>query len=146
MARGHGREQQQRRLALGGPGGRGRTDVGHQAMPIVEQHVPHVRQLGLLAAALPIELRIRIGRRRVRLVRPRLPMKVDRGVARIIGRRRRAAVLALKTLQARPRFEQRPIDGEVLVRQQRGLARLARAPHRRTHSRCRPSTADRGSC
>lgn len=55
----------------------------------------------------------------------RLPVEIDRRVARIVRRRRRARVLPLKALETRPRLEQRAIDREVLVGQQRGLPRLA---------------------
>ena len=43
------RQHHQRRLAFGGARGRGDADIRHQAMAIVEQHVPRVRQLRLAA-------------------------------------------------------------------------------------------------
>ena len=60
----------------------------------------------------------------MRVVLPGLAVKVDRRIARIIERRRRAGILVLKTLQTRPRLEHGPVHGEVLVGHQAGLARL----------------------
>ena len=60
------------------------------------------------------------------VVPPRFAVEIDRRVARIVGRRRRAFILAPETLEARPRFQQRPVDREVLVREQAG--RRAPAP------------------
>ena len=53
----------------------------------------------------------------MRLIAPILPVKVHRGVARIV-RRRSLSVLPLETLRPRPCFQQRPIHREVLVRSQ----------------------------
>ena len=55
-----------------------------------------------------------------------LAMKVDGWVPRIIRRRLvgRVLVLWIKALQARPGFNQRPVDGEVFHRQEVPLPRL----------------------
>ena len=54
----------------------------------------------------------------MRLIAPILPVKVHRGVARIVRRRSLSVLLLLKTLRPRPCFQQRPIHREVLVRSQ----------------------------
>src|SRR5579864_242448 len=50
----------------------------------------------------------------MRLIRAPLPVEIHRGIAGIVGRLTTAGG-PLKTLLARPRFEQRAIDREVLV-------------------------------
>ena len=64
-------EQQQRRLAFGGARRRGGTDGGHQPMPIVEQHMTRVGELGFSALALTRKLGVRIRRRLMGVVAPR---------------------------------------------------------------------------
>jgi hypothetical protein len=59
----------------------------------------------------------------MRVVRAPLATEVHRGVAAIIGRLS-LPLFRLKALYARPSFQQRAIDGEVLVRRQALLPRL----------------------
>ena len=75
-----GLQQQCRRLAFGGPRRVGRTDVGDEPMPIIQQHVAQIRQLRLLPLALPMQHRLRISRRLVRVVAPPLAVEVDCGI------------------------------------------------------------------
>ena len=56
----------------------------------------------------------------MRLIAPLLPVEVHGRIAGIIAWRRRGPVLSLKALVARPRFDQRSIHAEVLVRKQVG--------------------------
>src|SRR2546425_5198338 len=54
----------------------------------------------------------------MRLIRPFLPAKVHRRIARIVGRRSFLSFLRLKTLHAGPGVQQRAVHREVLVRSQ----------------------------
>lgn len=91
---------------------------------IVDQRVGGVAQLRLLA--LPRESQLRICRRRVCLVRTLLAVEVHHRAARIIGRIAVLGrlVLATEALERRPRFDQRPVDGEVVVAHQVSGPRL----------------------
>ena len=51
----------------------------------------------------------------MRLIAPLLAVKVDGRIARIIGRRFLFVVLGLKALKAGPSFDQRTVNGEMLV-------------------------------
>src|SRR5579884_4166357 len=71
-----------------------------------------------------IQPRFRVGGRLMRVVRPLLPVEMDRRIAGIVGRcGRLAPLLLLKALLAGPSFDQRPVYGEVLVAQQSVLFR-----------------------
>ena len=100
-----------------GAGRRRDRRVDDQAMAILGQQMAEIRQLGFAPRAFLIEARIGIGRRLMGVVAPRLPMEIHGRILRVVGRRPRR-VLRFETLVARPRLEQRAIDGEVLVRQQ----------------------------
>ena len=99
-------QQPHRRLTFRGTGGGGHTHLGHQAMPIVEQHVAGIRQLRLASGAFSCELGVGIGRRLMRVIPPRFPVEIDRGIARIVGRRGRPRILATKALEAGPGLQQ----------------------------------------
>ena len=75
---------------------------------VLDQQVPEIRQPRFGPLRFSIQPRIWVGLRRVRLVRSRLATEI----APILVR---AAVLPLKTLLTRPRFDQRPVDREVFV-------------------------------
>src|SRR5437764_5568890 len=60
----------------------------------------------------------------MRVVPARFAMKVDRRIPWVFGWRGLIVVLAAKALEAGPRLEQRPIDGEMLVGEEVGSARL----------------------
>ena len=62
-----------------------------------------------------IQSRIRIGGRLMCVVRAALPVEIHGGVATV--RRRRVLVARPETLVTRPRFEQRAVDSEMLVRE-----------------------------
>ena len=89
-------------------------------MPIIQQHVAQIRQLRLLSLALPMQHRLRISRRLVRVVAPPLAVEVDRGIPEVIGGRARRGVPASEALQAGPGFQLRPVHREMLVREQTG--------------------------
>lgn len=82
-------------------------------------------ELALLAVALAEQPGIVVGGRAVRLVRPLLTLEIALAVA-ALSRRLARAVLGAEALQARPRLDQRAIDGEVLVGQKApgGLSHL----------------------
>src|SRR5437764_6932975 len=103
---------QHRRIAFRGAIGLQQLRIHHQAVAVLNQHIAAVGQLRLVAAALARQPRISICRRFVRFVAAPLAVKVHRGVARIIRRRLLALVLALKTLLARPGFNQSAIYAE----------------------------------
>jgi hypothetical protein len=99
------------RQAVSGGGHR----VDNQSIAVLDQQVTQVGEAGLAVVRSAVELRVGIGRRRVRVVRPRLAAEV---APVPVG----AAVLPLKTLLARPRLDEGAIDREVLVRHQAGRA------------------------
>src|SRR5215472_18415090 len=83
----------------------------------------HVTELCLFSAALAEQPRIRIGCREVRVIRAFLAMKVTLGVASATACstsrwRRVTTILGNKALHARPSLDQRPVDREVLAREQ----------------------------
>ena len=79
-----------------------------------------IRQGRLASRALPIQPRLRVRRRLVRVVAPALAMKVDRRIPRVIGRQPLRPRARPEALQAFPGFQLRAVDGEVFVRQQTG--------------------------
>src|SRR5215831_14897651 len=91
---------------------------------VLHQQIPVVTQLGFLALAFACQLGIRVRLRCVRLVGPLLPVEIYRRIAKIVRRNGVLRILSLKTFQTRPRFQQRPVHGEVLVREQTLLACL----------------------
>ena len=91
---------------------------------MVQQDVAQIRQCGFLAWALPMQQRLRIGRRGVRIIAPTLPMEVDGGIPGVIGRLARLRIPLLKALQAGPGLQLRPIHREVFVREQAGCPGL----------------------
>lgn len=73
---------------------------GHyQSVGLFYRRVPAVTRLPLLAFPVARHRHIGIGFRFARLIRPPLAAKVHRRIARIVSRKRRMAVLCLKTLQ-----------------------------------------------
>ena len=55
-------------------------------MAILHQHVAEIRQHALLAVGFLIELRIWIGRGRVRRIRATFAAEIDVGIPRVVGR------------------------------------------------------------
>jgi hypothetical protein len=95
-------------------------EASAQAVPVFHQRVRPKTQPRFLPAGFPIQHAVRVGAALVRVVAPGFPAKVDRRIARVfvLGRlhfRRVAPVLAHKAFQARPRFDQRAVGGEVFV-------------------------------
>jgi hypothetical protein len=91
--------------------------IDDQAVAGVGQQVTQIRELGFVPTRFLIQARVRIRGGLMRVIAARLPVEIDRRILRIIGRPPRA-VLRLEALVTRPRFQQRPIDREVLVGEQ----------------------------
>src|SRR5258708_22996221 len=106
----------QRGIALGRARGFPHPAVHNQTVAILHQQIPAVAQLGLLARTFARQLRFWIAFRLVRFVRALLAAIIQRGISRIIRRRRTLLVLGLKTLRAGPGFQQTSVYREVLVR------------------------------
>src|ERR1700752_4594995 len=76
-------------------------------------------KLGLLAGALAEQAGVRVSGGEMRVILALLPMEVALRIATASRRRRRpATVLRYKALHAGPRFDQRPIDREMLAGEQ----------------------------
>jgi hypothetical protein len=99
---------QQSRVALGSPVGLRRHRLGDQAVAVLDQQVAQIRQPRLGAVRFPIQFRVGIGGRRMRVI---LPLLATKALAVPVA----LAVFPLKTLLAGSRFDQRAIDGEVLI-------------------------------
>jgi hypothetical protein len=113
--------------------------MDHQAMSVLHQDMPHEAELGLLARRLLVQPRLWIGGRGMRGIRPPFPPEVHTGIARVIRRLdRRRSGLRLETLLASPGFDQRAIDGEMLIGQEAmGLGlRQDLLEERRGHRAC----------
>ncbi len=78
-----------------------------QAVAVLHQRVSHVAELRFLALRLFVEAALGIGHAGMRLVRALLLVKIPAVSAR--------AVLGLEAPVARPSFDQRAIDREMLV-------------------------------
>jgi hypothetical protein len=102
------------RIAFRRPVGLEYFRIHDQPVAILDQQVPAVTQLGLLPLALARQQSVRIGLRLMGFVRG--AAKVHRGISGIVRRKRRLVLLRLETLQTRPRFQQRAVHGEVLIR------------------------------
>src|SRR5216684_3830362 len=111
-------------LPLGPAVGRGHSAIDRDTVAVLHQHVPRVAELGFLARTLTCQPRLGVGRRLMGHVAALLAMKVNRGIARVIGRALTTAVLALEAFVTRPRFDQRAVDREVLGREQAAAAGL----------------------
>jgi hypothetical protein len=90
----------------------------------LHQKIPVVTQLGFFALAFACQLRVWVCLRFVRLVGSLFPMEVCCRIARIVRRNRMIVILSLKTLDTRPRLQQRSIHCEVLVGEQIPLSCL----------------------
>src|SRR5271169_5138944 len=112
-------DHRQCRLRLGAPRGLCYAAVDRQAVAVFHQHVAGVAELGPLALTLASQQRLRIGGGLVGRVAAPLAVKVDARIAGIAGRGVLVRIiLALETPVARPRFDQRSVDCEMLVREQ----------------------------
>src|SRR2546425_7408207 len=76
-----------------------------QSVAVLHQQIPVVTQLRFFALAFACHLRIRVSLRCVCLVRPLLPVEVQRRIARIVRRNGVLGILTLITLHTRPRFQ-----------------------------------------
>ncbi len=103
-------QHDQRRIPLRRAVGLEHLCVDDQPVGILHQQVSAVAQLRLLAVTFARQKRLRIGLRRMRLIRSPLAAKVHRGIAGIV-RRHLLFVLRLKNLRPRPGLQQRAVDG-----------------------------------
>ena len=95
-------------------------EVRAQAVPVFHQGVRAETQPGLLPAGFPIPHAVGIGRALVRVVAPRFPAKINRGIAGVfvLGRRHPGLIRAVFTdeaLQTGPGFDQGAVGGEGFV-------------------------------
>src|SRR6202521_4376790 len=104
----------ERRYPLGMAVSRRQTSINQKAMVVLHQAMADEAELGFLAWSLAVEPCIGIRRRDMRLVRPLLSMEIGFGIAPATGRRLVRSVPWLKALQRSPRFDQRPVDREVV--------------------------------
>ena len=116
-ARSQAADQRPRRLALGRPGGQRHAGPDRQPMPILHEDMPVVAELGFPAPAFAHQPRLGIGRRDMGGIRAPLAMEIHRGIARII-RRRGHRVAPREALEPGPGLDQRPVDREMLGREQ----------------------------
>ena len=116
---GHGRSL----VALGRAVGLAHPAVDQQTVPVLHQGMADEGQLGLLASALAVEPGLGVGGRGVGVVAALLTVEMALAVA-ARPRRLAAAVLGPEALHGGPSLDQRAVDREVLVRQQRLDLRL----------------------
>src|SRR5437667_6046448 len=95
-------QHHQRRIALCPSVGHEHFCGDDQSVAILDQQIPAVAQLGLLPITFARQLRLGIGLRCMRLIRPPLAAKAHRGIAGIVRRRRRLSLFRLKALETRP--------------------------------------------
>ncbi len=110
--------QLQRDVAFGRSRRRRRAGIDDQAMPVLDQHVAHVVELGFSPRSFAVQAGLRICRGRMRRIAPRFPVKVHGRIARVVRWRSIRRVFGAKAFEARPGLDQGAIGGEVLVRQQ----------------------------
>ena len=107
------------RLRFRAAGGLGHAAVDRDAVAVLHQHVAGVAELGLLARALAGQASLGIGGLLVGEVAAPFTVKVDAGIAGVVGRGVPVRVIfAIEALVSRPRFDQRPVDCEMLVKEQ----------------------------
>lgn len=123
------RQHLQRRVLLGvAPGG---THVrrDHQAVAVLRDHAAQIPQNRRGALALAGQPRLGIGGRAMGRVRALLPPEVHRRVLRVIvAAARRSRGDRAHALVTGPGFEQRAVDGEVLMREELPRVRLRQHP------------------
>jgi len=88
------------RLAFGSASCMGQLCRGSRALPVLHEDVPHIAELSWLAPALAIEPGIWIGRRGMRLVRPRLAVEVVQCIATTNPAIRTSAAVSILRTQA----------------------------------------------
>src|ERR1043166_6441115 len=97
----------ERRGAFGRAVGFGHPRIDQEPVAVLHHQMPHVTELGLLARPLAEQPGIGVSGRRMRVVLALLAMEVALAVARpaatVLARRRSAAILGHKALQAGPR-------------------------------------------
>ena len=110
-------EHVDRGAALGGAARLRHLRGNDQAVAVLADRVPEVRQLRARAGTLPIQLCLRVGRGRMRIVRALLAAKVVRVIAVTASARTAGAVLGSKTLVRRPGCDHRAVDAEMFIAQ-----------------------------
>jgi hypothetical protein len=96
-------------------------------MSLFHQQMAQVGELCLGARRLLVQPRLRVGGRLMRVVLPLFATEIDRGIPRVI-RRLAGRVPTPETLLARPRLQQRAVDGEMPAEQQVVLQLLHQQP------------------
>jgi len=106
------REHRARGTVLG-LGRIGHEDVHAQPVAVLHEHMPPIAQPRRLAAALPHEAGVRIGRTLMCGVRAILTLEVDHpgAVASVL---RGLTITAFEALERRPRVDERSVDGEMI--------------------------------
>jgi hypothetical protein len=110
-------QHRERGVAFGRPARVGDRRVDDESVAILGQQVRKVPELRLATHRFLAQPRVRSGRRLMGVVPSGLAVEIHGRVFRIVRRSARR-ILRLETLVAGPRFQQRAIDREVLVRQQ----------------------------
>src|SRR6266566_1714470 len=107
---------------LGPAIGLGHLAIDRDTVAVLHQHMTRIAELGFLARTLACQPGLRVGGRLMGPVAASLAVKINRGVARVIGRSLTSTVLALEALVTGPRLDQRAVDGKVFSRQQAVVA------------------------
>src|SRR5579885_2272358 len=96
----------QRGLWFGAAFGQGQAAVDRDAVAVLHQHMARVAELGLLAGALACQSCVGVGGRLVRGIAAPLPVEVNGGIARVIGRLLVRPILTFEALVTGPRLDQ----------------------------------------
>ena len=113
-----GLDEGQSRHALGMPVSPGQASADHKARAVLHQGVPHEAELRLLASALAVEPRVRVGGRGMGRVGARLAPEVRLRIAPARGRRLIRTLLGPEALHRGPCLDQGAVNREVLGGQQ----------------------------
>lgn len=116
-------EHDERGVAFGRAARLGDEHIEHEPVAVLHEDVSPEAESRLLASALARNSCFGVGLRDVRFVGTALTMEVDIGVLAACWWRL-VVVARLHALERRPRLEQRPVDGEVVVRGQLRLRRF----------------------
>src|SRR5262249_31693397 len=111
-------------IALCRPRRLGHINSDCQSVPILHKQMPGIVELCFLPVSFLTQQRVRIGRRLMSVIRAFLTVKVYRRIPRIIWRMLILIVCLLETLKPGRRFNESPIDCEMLVAEQFIFSRL----------------------
>ena len=108
----------QGRIPLRKAGGRVHFAIHCQPVPVFHFHMGHMADFSRLTGGLLRKPGLRIRRGRMRIVGPRLAVKIHRGVTTGPIGRITAPIFGPERFERRPGFDQSTIDAEMLVRKQ----------------------------